>query len=75
MAMAPSIPASASPPIVVRDKTCGSCGRTFSCCAGQCWCDSLKLDAVALAALRLRYKDCLCQVCLRVYAEHTNSIT
>jgi hypothetical protein len=65
---------SATAPIVVRVKTCSSCGSTFGCCAGQCWCDDVTLDAAMLTTLRQRYADCLCPACLRAFAKSANSV-
>jgi hypothetical protein len=55
-------------PSVVREKTCGACGEAFDCCAGDCWCDAVTLDAATRARLRAQYADCLCAACLRGFA-------
>jgi len=52
-------------PLRRRGKTCESCGQAFICNEGGCWCDALELAHPALAALRMQYRDCLCEECLK----------
>jgi hypothetical protein len=46
-------------------KTCESCGQAFICNQGGCWCDALELAYPALEALRMKYRECLCEECLK----------
>ena len=45
---------------------CDACGGEFVCGAtiAGCWCTEVKLSAEARAALRARYRGCLCRACL-----------
>lgn len=70
----PMINPSRNAPAERREKTCESCGRAFLCNAGSCWCDSVPLDPAALSALRAKYRDCLCEACLKVAANSRSSI-
>lgn len=50
---------------------CPRCGSNFHCGANDdapCACVSLRLEAAALAELRMRYTGCLCPGCLREIA-------
>ena len=50
-----------------RDLTCPRCGRRFTCHFGDprhCACSRVVLGAETLSALRGRFTDCLCAVCL-----------
>jgi hypothetical protein len=50
------------------DDRCPRCGGSFHCGANDaapCACNTIKLDAATLAALRARYDGCLCLACLR----------
>jgi Cysteine-rich CWC len=46
-------------------KTCESCGKVFVCHEDGCWCDALKLTHPTIEALRMKYRDCLCEECLK----------
>ena len=50
----------------VKQKTCEACGAAFTCSASGagCWCADVELSGGALAELRERFRDCLCQRCL-----------
>jgi Cysteine-rich CWC len=51
--------------------TCPRCGAAFECGFDDpdpCPCTTLQLDAATLAALRQRYRGCLCLACLRAIA-------
>jgi len=54
-----------SPP-VAETKICERCGASFGCgvSTGNCWCMRVSLDHAALAGLREKYHDCLCETCL-----------
>ena len=51
-------------------KNCSRCNKPFTCCNEKpgCWCETLILDTTTLNKLRTEFADCLCQDCLRVYA-------
>lgn len=51
--------------------TCESCGKEFFCGAniGKCWCFEVDLEKEALAKLRERFNNCLCEDCLKNMAE------
>jgi hypothetical protein len=51
---------------------CESCGIEFSCGAnaGKCWCFDVELKPEILVDLRVNFKDCLCQECLREINEN-----
>jgi|GEM_PF-784036 len=49
-------------------KTCESCGATFLCQQGACWCDAVELRPDALERLQSEYRDCLCEACLKAVA-------
>ncbi len=51
-----------------KHKTCESCGATFLCQQGACWCDAVELRPDALERLQSEYSDCLCEACLRAIA-------
>jgi hypothetical protein len=48
-----------------RGKASESCGQAFICNEGECWCDALELAYPVLEALRMKYRDCLCEKCLK----------
>jgi hypothetical protein len=52
-------------------KTCPACGATFSCGAetGHCWCQAYELSAETFKFLKNKYADCLCEDCLRGFAQ------
>lgn len=50
-------------------KVCESCGGTFPCNPGACWCDHLDVPQVLVLELRNRYKGCLCEKCLKSLTE------
>jgi hypothetical protein len=53
------------------DSVCEACGASFSCgvASEHCWCAEVKVSEAALAKLRARYRGCICNVCLKGYAE------
>jgi iron complex transport system substrate-binding protein len=53
---------------VVRVKRCTSCGESFECCAGGCWCDAVPLTDDVRTSLQERFDDCLCPTCLSRHA-------
>jgi hypothetical protein len=48
-------------------KTCPSCGATFPCNPGDCWCNNVRLTVDALLEIHDRYVGCLCESCLRKF--------
>lgn len=63
-------------PGLSRKLTCESCGSEFSCGASLtgCWCSEIKLSDGARAALKTRFRDCLCLECLEKLAAQTVSL-
>lgn len=51
-------------------ETCAACGEKFVCGATQagCWCGEIKLSEATRAALKERYKGCVCRACLEGFA-------
>lgn len=54
-----------------KHKTCESCGATFLCQQGACWCDAVELRPDALERLQSEYSDCLCEACLKALASRS----
>jgi hypothetical protein len=51
------------------EKTCESCGQLFPCQKeGECWCRSVELDPGTRTQLENKFRDCLCESCLKVIA-------
>lgn len=52
-------------------RECEACGQPFVCGASLkgCWCVQIKLSPEVRQQLRARYRDCLCQECLKHFAE------
>jgi len=53
--------------VLHEDKQCPRCRKLFECKCGSitlCHCSESRLTGETLDALRLRYNDCLCAVCL-----------
>ncbi|MFO7939404.1 MAG: cysteine-rich CWC family protein [Bacteroidales bacterium] len=53
-------------------KKCEKCGKEFHCLAGTnqvCWCTRYKLTDEQLKKLEELYEDCLCEDCLKEFAE------
>ena len=50
-----------------RDLKCERCGKDFVCGMSLkgCWCAEIQLDDKTRSNLRSKYKDCLCQECLK----------
>ena len=49
--------------------SCPRCGGPFICYTDEnCWCQKEKLFPQTQEMLRRKYKGCLCQSCLKVYA-------
>lgn len=46
--------------------TCEACGQAFQCGAKLtgCWCAAIELSEETRAALRAKYRGCLCKECL-----------
>lgn len=63
-------------PGLSRKLTCESCGNEFSCGASLtgCWCAEIKLSDEDRAALKKRFRDCLCRACLERLAAQTVSL-
>lgn len=59
-----------------RNLTCESCGNEFTCGASLagCWCAEIKLGDDHRAALKQRFRDCLCRDCLERLATQTVSL-
>jgi len=49
-----------------RELKCEACGNDFTCGVSLkgCWCSEVQVSNEARAAMRDRYKDCLCRDCL-----------
>jgi hypothetical protein len=58
---------------VVKQKCCASCGLSFDCCAGGCWCNDVPLSSEVRWALRTQYADCLCPSCLGAVSQSANA--
>ncbi len=52
----------------IKEKICESCGQLFLCEEGGCWCDAIDLSQTALETIHEKYKDCLCEACLKAIA-------
>ena len=55
---------------------CPRCGGAFHCGVNErapCACTGITLDAALLAALRERYRGCLCLRCLQALAQATSA--
>lgn len=52
--------------------TCPKCGKPFHCEAdtGSCWCQAYQLDEKTLKHLENTYPDCLCEDCLKGFAQN-----
>jgi hypothetical protein len=63
-------------PGLSRDLVCESCGKSFSCGASLkgCWCSEIKLGDEDRAALKGRYRDCLCRECLERIGTHASGV-
>lgn len=52
-----------------RTLRCEACGAEFTCGGGLgCWCAQVEMSEAARAALRAKYKDCLCRACLEQFS-------
>jgi hypothetical protein len=62
-------------PRLSRKLTCESCGKEFSCGASLtgCWCGEISLSDAHRAALKERFRDCLCRECLEKIGAETVS--
>jgi hypothetical protein len=51
---------------------CAACGEEFHCGASVwgCWCAEVKLTDAQRAALRAKYRGCLCRNCLEKAARN-----
>jgi hypothetical protein len=49
----------------VAEKTCESCGISFTCGGEKCWCASVRVNPEKVREIRMRFSDCLCPDCLR----------
>jgi len=51
-------------------KKCPSCGSLFECKGGEdCWCENYQILNKNYYRLMLDYDNCLCENCLKNYAE------
>lgn len=52
-------------------KRCERCRAEFNCGAteGSCWCFDVKVTPDARIEMGKNFADCLCEGCLRVYAD------
>lgn len=48
-------------------KICPICKNKFECNSskGNCWCQKYKLSKKILNSLKEKYKDCICENCLK----------
>jgi len=52
-------------------KTCPVCNGTFECKhSADCWCIDIKISEKNIKALREKFTDCLCPVCLKSYSDN-----
>jgi len=52
----------------VTQKTCPSCGNTFSChSSDDCWCEKVKLHKKEILQIMEKYSDCICPDCMKKY--------
>ncbi len=55
---------------VMGQKVCPKCQSTFTCTHDEkCWCMTLIITPENLKRLKQEYSDCLCEKCLKDYAE------
>jgi len=52
----------------VKQKTCECCGKIFLCEEGGCWCSKIELSPAAREEMQRKFKDCICESCLRAMA-------
>jgi hypothetical protein len=51
-------------------KICPECGKEFECLHSKdCYCVKYKIKDKTMKLLKAKYNDCLCEDCLRKYAE------
>ncbi|MDR0790154.1 MAG: cysteine-rich CWC family protein [Bacteroidales bacterium] len=54
----------------MRNVICPKCGKEFQCQhSKECFCNKYKLSEDTKKTLLKLYKDCLCEQCLKTYAE------
>lgn len=52
------------------EKICPECGKTFECKHNaDCFCTKYVLDKQTLDLLKEKYKDCICEDCLKKYSD------
>jgi hypothetical protein len=64
-------------PVLRKSQRCEACGQSFACEISLhtgCWCQEVHLSELTRAALRTKYRNCLCRACLEK-AETTNART
>jgi hypothetical protein len=49
-------------------KVCENCGHVFECVGYQCWCGKLGITDAQMDWIAVRFRDCLCVVCLEKIA-------
>jgi predicted secreted protein len=51
-------------------KKCPSCGNFFTCDGeSDCWCENFQIHKKEFFIISEKYTDCICQECLKQYAE------
>jgi len=51
-------------------KKCPSCGKLFACKGDEdCWCENYQILNKNYYRLMLDHNDCVCENCLKSYAE------
>ena len=52
------------------NKECSKCGKLFGCNSDGrgCWCENYTVDADTLQKLEQDFDNCLCEDCLKGYA-------
>ena len=59
------------------EKKCARCGAELLCYAGTgkgCWCEEYSLSRETLKYLQEQYEDCLCEECLKSFAEKPEKV-
>jgi hypothetical protein len=51
-------------------KKCPACGKFFTCHGERdCWCEEVQIHRKEFLILTQKYTDCICQDCLKQYAD------
>ena len=55
----------------LEQKICEFCGETFGCGAklDGCWCTEVKISEHIAEGLKAKFRDCLCQICLKNFRD------